>query len=147
MKFVYSLQSILEYRQQLEDIKKEKFIELSTILNNETTKLEAMKNELEKAVKESAERKNYSVAEQKNYMNFIVHLEKKIERQRQKIKDVERKRERSREELEEAVKERKIMESLGEKELEKYLLEFKRREEKELNEVAVISYVRQRKIR
>lgn len=142
MKFVYSLQSVLEYRQQIEDIKKEKFAQILSILKVEKSKLDDMTEEVKIVMDQTVSQNGFTLNDHKNYLYYMMNLQNKIQNQKIKIYEFEKKRETARAELEEAQKSRKIMESLSEKEFEKVLNEIKRKEAIELNDIAVIAYGR-----
>lgn len=142
MKFVYSLQSVLEYRQQIEDIKKEKFAQILSILKVEKSKLDDITEEVKIVMDQTVSQNGFTLNDHKNYLYYMMNLQNKIQNQKIKIYEFEKKRETARAELEEAQKSRKIMESLSEKEFEKVLNEIKRKEAIELNDIAVIAYAR-----
>lgn len=145
MKFQYSLQSVLDYRKKIEDSKVEAFMKANNKLLDENKALDTIQDHYEKIMHELKEKDNFHIQEQKNYMNYIMNLQQKMERQKIRVSDCERRHNMARTELENAQKERKIMESLEEKEMNRFIQDVKCKEEKELNEIANIGFVRRQK--
>lgn len=144
MKFSYSLQSVLEYKKQIEDSKKEGLITANQQLDQENKVLDEISCTHEKTMN-TLNQKPFDIQEQKHYVQYILNLESQIKDQQIRVNDCEQLKETAREQLSHAQKERKIMESLEEKELNRYLKEIKTKEEKELNEIATIGYARNKK--
>ena len=145
MKFNYSLQSVLDYKKQIEDFKKEDFADANNRLNKENDVLDNISHTHQKAMESLRHKKQFEIQEQKHYAQYMINLESKIQEQKNKVNHCEQQRDEARIKLESAQKERKIMESLEEKELEQFIKEIKLKEEKELNEIATIGFARNKK--
>lgn len=145
MNFQYSLESVLDYRKKIEDNKKEKFVHRNTELLDENSVLEGLKKNYDYAIQDYKENGQASIQEQKNHMQYIMNLQHKMEQQGMRVRDCKKRCDLARVELTNAQKERKIMESLEEKELNRFMAEMKRKEQKELDEIAVISHTRKKK--
>ncbi len=144
MGFQYSLESVLEYKKKVEDNKKEKFIHANNRFSEETGVLESIREHYHDTLEQLGAKEEFSIHEQKNYMQYIMNLHQKMEKQKIRISDCRRRRDMARTELENAQKDRKIMENLEEKELNRFKEDMKKREEKELNEIASMGFVRQK---
>jgi flagellar FliJ protein len=144
MGFQYSLESVLEYRKKVEDNKKEKFIHENNRFSEETGVMESIREHYHETLEQLSGKEAFSIQEQKNYMQYIMNLHQKMEKQKIRISDSRRRRDMARAELETAQKDRKIMENLEEKELYRFKEDIKKREEKELNEIASIGFVRRK---
>lgn len=143
--FQYSLESVLDYRKKIEDTKKEKFVHRNNELSDENSVLEGMQQNYDHAIQDFKENGQASIQDQKNHMQYIMNLQKKMEKQKVRVHDCKKRCDLARVELTQAQKERKIMESLEEKELNRFMAEMKRKEQKELDEVAVMSHTRKKK--
>ncbi len=144
MGFQYSLESVLQYKKKVEDNKKEKFIHANNQFSDESSVLESICEHYNETLEQLSSKEAFLILEQKNYMAYITNLHQKMERQKIRISDCRRKRDMARMELENAQKDRKIMENLEEKELNRFKEDMKQREEKELNEMASISFIRRK---
>lgn len=145
MKFNYSLQSVLDYRKQIEDLKKEDFALANKQLHQENQRLDRISNTHQQAMENLSQKKQFRIQEQMHYAQYMQNLESQIEEQKYKVNNCEEQRDTARTQLENAQKDRKIMESLEEKELERFLKEIKIKEEKELNEIATMGFTRNKK--
>lgn len=145
MKFNYSLQSVLDYRKQIEDLKKEDFALANKQLHQENQKLDDISNTHRQVIENLSQKKQFRIQEQRHYAQYMQNLESQIEEQKYKVDNCEEQRDTARKQLANAQKDRKIMESLEEKELERFLKEIKTKEEKELNEIATMGFARNKK--
>ena len=117
-KFNFKLQSVLDLKVQMEDNKKNEFGSAVQKLEYEKKVLENIKHEKEKNIdvfgNELKNKAKVSTIRQIN--NYICLLGQKIEVQKENVNKASDIVDKKREELLEAVKERKIMDKLKEKE-------------------------------
>jgi len=144
VRFQYSLESVLEYRKKIEDSKKDKFMNANKQFAHETSVLSGIEEHRNQIREDLKAKDTFSIQEQKNYMQYIMSLEKKMEMQKIRVSDSKRRCDLARGELVKAQKDRKIMETLEGKELDKYNYDLKRKEEIEANEMASINYIRRK---
>lgn len=145
MKFNYSLQSVLDYKKQIEDFKKEDFATANNQLSKENHALETIAHTHQKVMENLTQKKQFKIQELRHYEQYMLNLENKMQEQKYIVNHCEEQRDEARIQLENAQKERKIMESLEEKELENFLKDIKQKEEKELNEIAIMGFARNKK--
>jgi flagellar FliJ protein len=77
------------------------------------------------------------------YISFVERLSKDIEKQKQKVTEVERKLEQARDDLIEAKKKKKTLEKIKTKKLNSHNRELLKRDQDFLNEVATTRFSRQ----
>jgi len=124
-KFNFKLQSVLDLKIQMEDNKKNEFGSAVKKLENEKKLLENIKLEKEENINAfSNELKNKAKVWTLRQINgYISLLEQKIEVQKENVNKASVIVDKKREELLEAVKERKIMDKLRDKEYDLFLKE------------------------
>ncbi len=76
----------------------------------------------------------------KNYQDYIAKLDDDISIQHKVIADIENELELKQEEVREALKAKKMLEKLKEKEYKAFLKDFEQREAKELDDIALTRY-------
>lgn len=136
LKFKYSLQSVLDFRQQTEDKKREVFISVNNKALIEKKNLENIKGNLNDTMQKASNNGFSNIHEHRHYVQYMMNLENKVNTQKVVVNEYEEKAKIAQKDYEHAQKERKIMELLQEKEIERYVKEMKRKEENELNEMA-----------
>lgn len=135
IKFKYSMQSILQYRESIEDTKKIILAKANTDLRDEKQKLSKLESDLEASIQKKLVKQQCNVIDEMVFINHVWRCESRIREQRGMVSRAEKKAENARKALEEATKDRKIMESLGEKEFERFVTELDAREAKELDDM------------
>lgn len=141
-KFLFKLDSLLNVKKKLEDAQKIEYGKAIARLENEKMKLDMikkqkaqnilnMKNSVAKYVKPSF---------MQTVNTFINALNVKIEEQKECIKKADDEVKAEKEKLLQAMKERKILESLEEKEKEKYIVEMMKKEQKNIDEIVSYKY-------
>jgi len=136
-KFNFKLQSVLDLKIQMEDNKKNEFGSAVQKLEYEKKVLENIKHEKEKNIdvfgNELKNKAKVSTIRQIN--NYICLLGQKIEVQKENVNKASDIVDKKREELLEAVKERKIMDKLKEKEYCLFLKQELKEEQKIIDEI------------
>lgn len=138
MAYKFSMEKILDWREDLEKASMERFALTQNELNQEKLKLSNLYKEY-KSLKERFV-KYKSANEIKQYQLYKSDLEKKIELQIQVVEEKTNELEERRLELVDAQKNRKIMEKLKEKDYENYKEKENLEEQKFLDEISVVKY-------
>ena len=145
--YVFKLQSVLDYRKNIEEKILNDFSEKKRELEKEKTRLKGMIKERIDLIDEL--RKIHGkplppdeIAGRVNYVEKLREMEKK---QKEVIDRVKDELEVKRIELLEAVKKRKIMEKLKERHAEEYDADMRNKEQKNSDEMAVLKFGRREK--
>ncbi len=140
--FHYRLQSVLNVREQLEDDAKNKLAGQVRKLNEEEKRLKTIHGEKDKCfaniVKMSGEGVN--VAKLCQYNHYLSSINGRLDQQVQSVNQATQNVDIHREKLIEAAKDKKILETLKEKELQTFLQEQLKKEEKRIDEVLSYKY-------
>ncbi|MDR1689577.1 MAG: flagellar export protein FliJ [Clostridiales bacterium] len=139
-KFVFRFKSYLSVKEKVEDQKKIAYGKALKQLEEEKRKKREMINERENAINSFKEKlqKRISAADTQMHNNFLAYIKEAISKQEKVIKAAENEAEKKRLELVEAMKERKTLEKLKERDYEEYVIESKKEEEKITD--GVVSY-------
>ncbi len=145
-KYKFRLQTVLDIKaKKLE----QKLLELARIVDTLNKEVEIEKqliieqNTLQsKIVEISSMDTPQSLFEIQNSRGYWGNLGTKIIAQREKIKNIEYFVQAKREEVNEALKEKKVLENLKEKDQERFYKEFLAYENRELDEIATVRYIR-----
>ena len=142
--FKFRLQKVLDYKQQVEDTKKQELFHLMKIFHEEEKVLIKLHELLLKKLSEFEEKQQgeLDILELLFYSGYISRLNGEIEQQREKLKEIARQITQKREEVIAASKERRIMEKLREKKYKEFMKEESRREQKFLDEIGNNAFVR-----
>lgn len=136
MKFKFKMERVLNYKETIEDHKKNEFGTAQENLNNEEKKL----NDITQYKENLKTEKNLS-ANSTNagnlamYHNYINELEFKIKSQEKIVVKSQKEVEEAKEEMVDAVREKKMFEKLKEKEYEKHLYETQKKEEEVIDTI------------
>lgn len=145
-KYKFRLQTVLDIKaKKLE----QKLLELARIVDTLNKEVEIEKqlvieqNTLQsKIVEMSTIDTPQSLFEIQNSRGYWGNLGTKIIAQREKIKNIEYFVQAKREEVNEALKEKRVLENLKEKDQERFYKEFLAYENRELDEIATVRYMR-----
>jgi flagellar FliJ protein len=138
-KFKFRLQSVLNYKIQKEENKKNELGKAIQRLEAEKKKLRILESQMKKLVNEFNESaKRTTVTKLIEFNSFLSVLADRIKAQKENVNYRAQIVDKIREELLEAVKERKILEKLREKKLEEFFIEVKKSEQKISDEI--VSY-------
>ena len=134
----FNLESLLNHRRYLEEVLQKELADLKIRLETEKDTLWALRQKRRKTVLQLQENQTDGrpASEIKLYIDFVEHLLKEMEAQRQKILEAERLFHLKRQELVAAMKERKILDRLKEKGLQAYEQEQLKKERNLMDEVA-----------
>ncbi|MBI1911759.1 MAG: flagellar export protein FliJ [Deltaproteobacteria bacterium] len=121
-KFVFKLEPLYEYRQRLQELCQKEFGEASKKLEEEETKLQALKDLHRKSCNEIDDMKERSeeVKDLHLYYDYIAGLKRHIDQQGIIINSVRAAFEKKRSELLESTKSTKVIEVIKEKHLDIY---------------------------
>lgn len=136
MNFNFRLERVLNFKENMEEIKKAEYGSARQKLNKEEDKLENF-NYHKNNIKDE---KDLLTVKTKAgnlamYNDYILDLDKKIKVQKDVVNKTELELEKAKEEMINAVQEKKTFEKLKEKEYEKYLYQIKKTEEKQLDTI------------
>ncbi len=136
--YKFSLEKVLEWRENSEKAIAKEFVILQGELKDQETTLHNLRQEAEDIKIKILTLKN--IVELKRQYLFRLRAEEKIEEQLELIEQTKIKIEQVRLELLEAQKNRKIMEKLKEKDYSKFMKKLSFEEQKHLDEMAVLRY-------
>ena len=142
--FQYSMENILNYRKEKEEIAKEEFAQVQKEYFSQRNFLKNLEEKLENAINDFLRNgKNLKNSmEFKKVQQYLLFLQKKIEMQIQLVIKAEEKLERKRQQLLLTQRDREIIEKHREKSFKRYLLEEKQKEQKFIDELALYAYMR-----
>lgn len=134
----FEMQQVLNYRIELEKMRKQEFAAARQDLDAATDQLEQEKKEAAKLAEEFSERQQHidSIFEMSLYADFFARKRDEIKEQQRRVASLDRVLEDRREELVQATKEKKVMEQLKEKQKEAFLKEQAHKEGLLLDEIA-----------
>ena len=139
--FRYSMQSILDYRRDLEEEGKLRFSEAQKEYLKQKKILEGVEQKLDAAFAAISNTSN-RIYELKNLCQYIYLLKEKKIVQKKRVEETQMEMEIKRQQLISAQKDRKIIEKHKEKALEQYNTELNQEEQKIIDELALYSYFR-----
>ncbi|MFR4985919.1 MAG: flagellar export protein FliJ [Lachnospirales bacterium] len=141
-KFIFNMQGLLNIKEKLEEQSKTEYGKALAKLEQEKSILLNLKNKKQENILSFRESINKGV--KPNYIDninkYISFIDKKIEEQMQNINKVKEIVEEKRLALLEAMKERKVLETLKEKEKENYFKEELKNEQKIIDEIVSYKY-------
>ncbi len=143
--FKFRLKSVLDYRKFLENMKKMELAEKQRIyLENKQRgeRLREIRNQYHQAMREETAVEKVSVTTLSFYHSYIHVIEMQIEMQDQRTEQARRDMVEKQGELVEARKQKEVMLRAREKALEKYRYEEEMKNQKVLDEVSAIKYIR-----
>lgn len=141
-KFIFNMQGLLNIKEKLEEQTKTEYGKALAKLEQEKSILLNLKNKKQENILSFRESINKGV--KPNYIDninkYISFIDKKIEEQMQNINKAKEIVEEKRLALLEAMKERKVLETLKEKEKENYFKEELKNEQKIIDEIVSYKY-------
>jgi len=142
--YKFSLQSLLNHRKHIEENLDKELGRIKRVVNNEKRRLENIGKEKIKCRKELREKQGAGKKVNKIilYFNYLDKLSKDIDKQKRCLKDVEKEYDIKRSELIEAMKKRKTLERLREKEMKAFNYSEMKVEQDIMNEVAANRFIR-----
>ncbi|OLS03771.1 flagellar export protein FliJ [Tissierella creatinophila] len=136
--YKFSLQSVLEVRDNEEKNVLEDFVLAQNNLDKEGRKKEELQRDLELCLEKKSSIKNIQELMMENL--YKIDLEDKIKFQDMVIKEKKIELEEVRKKLQMAQKDKKIIEKLKEKDLDEYKAEIEKKSQKEIDEFAVLRF-------
>lgn len=143
-KFKFRLENVLELRTKTLEDRQLEMAAIQARLNEANNKLVSLeqsrlqtKGDLENILGAG---ENIEFIRVKNYQDYIAKLDDDISIQHKVIADIENELELKQEEVREALKAKKMLEKLKEKEYKAFLKDFEQRESKELDDIALTRY-------
>lgn len=138
MKYSFKMETVLEYRNNVEKTKVEDYANINILLSSEKEHLDNLETEY----KSNTQKKASSVTEMKMNLLYRDKLKNQLSSQQKKIDEISTRLEDARGDLIDARKDRKIMEKLKEKNREKYDADMASREQKELDDISIMKYAK-----
>jgi flagellar protein FliJ len=134
----FEMQQVLNYRVELEKMRKQEFATARQDLDAAEDLLEQEKNEATKLAEEFSGRQDKidSIFEMRLYADFFARKRDEIKEQQRRVESLDRVLEDRREDLVQATKEKKVMEQLKQKQKEAFLKEQAHKEALLLDEIA-----------
>lgn len=134
----FEMQQVLNYRTELEKLRKMDFAAAKQVLDLASDLLEKEKNEAELIGEEFSERQQQidSIFEMQLYADFFARKREEVKEQQRRVEALDRVLENRREDLIQATKEKKVMEQLKEKQKEAFRREIAHKEGLLLDEIA-----------
>lgn len=146
-RFRYRMQSILDIKLKMETQAKQEFAEARMNLDREEERLEALRERRENYERRAREQLMGALncREMAENKEALLRMDEYIALQLLQVREAERKLEQAREKLAEVMKERKSHETLKEKAFEQFLLDEKKQEGKEVDELTSYTYGQRQK--
>lgn len=145
-KYTFRLQTVLDIKANKLNEKLVELAQIQQILSAEESKLEDLKSRKTNAYEELIQiyslEKTLDIQEVCNYKGFLGKIEIEIKQQEDRIENVMFFVKQKQAEVNQALKEKKILEKLKEKEKNAYYQEFIKQEAKELDDLASTRYTR-----
>lgn len=135
----FELHQVLNYRTDLERLRKQEFAAARQDLDQASDKLEQQRTEAAALARDFAERNGQlnSVVELQLYADFFTRKREEIKQQQERVTALDRVLENRRDELVQATKDKKVLEALKEKKSQQFRQEMQRKERDFLDETAV----------
>jgi flagellar FliJ protein len=142
--YKFILEPVLNQRKSVEEIMQKELAVLKKLLVDEKKMLAVFKKAENNALKGLQQKKTKSIPvfDILLYVRFIEKLSRDIEKQEERVLDVEKRFDEKREDLIEAIKKRKVIEKLKEKSFKLYQQEITKKEQDFMNEVAINQFNR-----
>jgi len=142
----FKLESILKHRKHLEDIFQREMADTFQALAAEKKTLARMRTTCAHIQRDWKQKlkNDINVSEMRHFHKYLDRLALEIEEQRTRVAEAEQKLEQKRMALTEAVKSRKIMDKLKDKQLAAEAERLQKNEQSFMNEVAISRHLRSR---
>lgn len=137
--YKFNLEPVLNQRKYVEENLQKELAVLKKMLADEKKMLAVFKKAEDDVLKELQQKKKKSITvfDIQLYVKFIQRLSRDIEKQEERVLDLEKRFDEKREDLIEAMKKRKVMERLKEKRFKQHQQEVIKKEQSFVNEVAI----------
>ncbi len=134
--FRFSLQKVLDVRKQVEELMAVHLKQSQVKLDTEARIMEELHTKKESTMDESTNIEDLSVTQLQLAMDYIQQINEMIAKQQEIVKLSEQKVEENRSKLIKASQDKKVVESLKEKQFESWHKDNKKREQNKENEIA-----------
>jgi len=136
--FSFKLQPVLNYKSQIENMKKNDFGKAIKELEVEKQKLSKLENVKEKYIQDigNESQGNLDISKMKEYNSFLSHMRSKIAIQSESVQEAETEVDNRREVLVHSMKERQILDKLREKHFSRFIIEENLKEQQKTDEAA-----------
>lgn len=145
MGYSFRLEKVLNYKENIENLKKAEYGDVNKRLNDEEEKLlnySIHKEDL--LVRKNESTKNISAGNLKLYNNYLQDISSNIKKQENIISDIKEELEKTKEELIVAVREKKVFEKLKENDYNEFLCEAKKNEDKIIDGIVTFNSTTQK---
>jgi len=141
--YQFNLEPLLNHRRYQEEILQKELADLKIRLAAEKEKLGVLRQKMRNTIRQMQKTQSAGKAasEIKLYVDFIGRLSKEMEAQRKKVLEAERKFNQKRQDLIAAMKKRKTLDRLKEKDLQVYVKKQLKKERNLMDEVAVHQFI------
>ena len=141
--YQFNLEPLLNHRRYQEEILQKDLADLKIRLAAEKEKLGVLRQKMRNTVQQLQKTQSAGkpASEIKLYVDFIERLSKEMEAQRKKVLEAERKFNQKRQDLIAAMKKRKTLDRLKEKDLQVYEKKQLKKERNLMDEVAVHQFI------
>lgn len=142
--FKFKLQSVLDYRLNIEEKMLNEFSELKRKLDEQKALLEALVSEREGRVADLRNMRSATIKADNiaSILAYVEHLHEREKQQEEVIRQAGEAVEEKRKYLVEAVKNRKVMENLKDRHEQEYIKDFNETEQKNSDEMSVLKFGR-----
>lgn len=142
--YKFSMEPLLKHRKYIEDLQKQELGDFKRMLVDEKKKLKVYQKAKDKLLKELYVKQQEGITASENllYFDFIDQLSIDLDKQKERLLDIENKIYQKHSDLINAMKNRKTLDSLKENEMNEYRHEILGKEQELLNEVGINSYNR-----
>lgn len=141
--YQFNLEPLLNHRRYQEEILQKDLADLKIRLAAEKEKLGVLRQKMRNTIRQLQKTQSAGkpASEIKLYVDFIERLSKEMEAQRKKVLEAERKFNQKRQDLIAAMKKRKTLDRLKEKDLQVYEKKQLKKERNLMDEVAVHQFI------
>lgn len=145
MGYSFRLEKVLNYKENVENLKKAEYGDVNRRLNQEEEKLVNYHIHKENLlIKKNESTRNTSIGNLKLYNNYLQDISFNIKKQENVISDIKEELEKTKEELLSAVREKKVFEKLKENDYNEFLCEAKKNEEKIIDGIVTFNSTTQK---
>lgn|SRR5699024_2407539 len=141
IRYNFSMQNVLDWRNDQEDEAKLKLVQIKKRLNNEETYLQQLINENIQLKEKAALTRKVDIMRQQDLYKQV--LDERIIQQKLVVEQVLNEIKKAEEALLSAHKDKRVMEKLKEKEYEQYVETLQLEEQKQMDEFSTITFGRQ----
>lgn len=143
--YTFKLEKVLTYKKDIENVKKGKLGSINKKLNKEEEKLIDYNNYKSKLINKRNEiQKKTDIRSLRLYNEHLESISRNIKKQEELIHEIHIELDRAKEELMEAVKEKKTLEKLKEKDYGEFINEIQKKEEKLIDSIVSFKNISQK---